>query len=50
LMAMGVDGELARGAVRLSLGAANTTAEVESFLLTLQGLVKRLKGMTAMAV
>jgi cysteine desulfurase len=50
LMAMGVEPELARGAVRLSLGADNTAAHVEGFLQTVQGLVKRLRGMTAMAV
>jgi cysteine desulfurase len=50
LMAMGVEPELARGAVRLSLGADNTAAHVDGFLQTVQGLVKRLRGMTAMAV
>ena len=50
LIAMGVEPQLARGAVRLSLGAANTARDVEGFLHALQGLVKRLKGMTAMAV
>ena len=50
LIAMGVESELARGAVRLSLGADNTAADVEGFLQTVKTLVKRLKGMTAMAV
>jgi cysteine desulfurase len=50
LIAMGVDPELARGAVRLSLGIQNTPAEVEGFVRTVQSLVKRLKGLTAMAV
>lgn len=50
LLAMGVDTELARGAVRVSLGAGNTAADVEGFLQTIQGLTKRLKSMTAMAV
>jgi cysteine desulfurase len=50
LIAMGVEPELARGAVRLSLGTDNTAAHVEGFLQTVQGLVKRLRGMTAMAV
>jgi cysteine desulfurase len=49
-MAMAVEPEFARGAVRLSLGAANTVEEVEGFLHALRGLVKRLKGLTAMAV
>ena len=42
--------ELARGAVRLSLGVANTEDEVARFVQALRGLVKRLKGLTAMAV
>jgi cysteine desulfurase len=50
LIAMGVDPELARGAVRLSLGVQNTLDEVEGFVRTVQSLVKRLKGLTAMAV
>jgi len=50
LIAMGVEPELARGAVRLSLGADNTAADVEGFLQTVETLVKRLRGMTAMAV
>lgn len=49
LIAMGVAPELARGAVRLSLGAGNTSEEVESFLHAVKGLAKRLKGMTAMS-
>ncbi|HUP94331.1 MAG TPA: cysteine desulfurase family protein [Burkholderiales bacterium] len=48
LMAMQVEPELARGAVRFSLGAVNTSDEVDAFLQTLKGLVKRLKGLTAM--
>ncbi|MGZ8202870.1 MAG: cysteine desulfurase family protein [Burkholderiales bacterium] len=50
LIAMGVEPELARGAVRLSLGAMNTAEEVECFLQAVKGLVKRLRGLTAMAV
>lgn len=50
LIAMGVEPELARGAVRLSLGTGNTQEEAEGFLQTVQALSKRLKGMTAMAV
>ena len=50
LIAMGVAPDLARGAVRLSLGIDNTAADVDGFLRTAQGLVQRLKGMTAMAV
>jgi cysteine desulfurase len=50
LLAMGVERELARGAVRLSLGVANTDADVDGFLKTLGAVVKRLRGLTAMAV
>ena len=50
LIAMGVEPELARGAVRFSLGAGNTLADVEGFLHAVKGLVQRLRGMTAMAV
>jgi cysteine desulfurase len=50
LMAMGVEPELARGAVRLSLGAENTVEDVEGFLQAVQALVKRLRGLTAMTV
>ena len=50
LLAMGVEPQLARGAVRLSLGAANTLDEVAGFLHAVSGLVRRLKGLTAMAV
>ena len=50
LIAMGVAPELARGAVRFSLGAANTMQQVEAFLNVLSATVSRLKGLTAMAV
>lgn len=49
LMAMGVDPDLARGAVRVSLSDSNTEAEVEGFLKALQHEVKRLKGLNAVA-
>jgi cysteine desulfurase len=47
---MGVDRELARGAVRFSLGAGNTEQDIGQFVQALKGLVKRLKDLTAMAV
>ena len=50
LLAMGVDSELARGAVRFSLGAGNTIEQVEGFLRTLKAVLARLRSMTAMAV
>jgi cysteine desulfurase len=50
LMAMGVEPELARGAVRLSLGVTSTAEEVDGFLEAVKALVKQLRGLTAMAV
>jgi cysteine desulfurase len=50
LLAMGVDPDLARGAVRFSLGAGNTMVQVEGFLRALVAVVSRLKSLTAMAV
>ncbi|HLO63663.1 MAG TPA: cysteine desulfurase family protein [Azonexus sp.] len=50
LRAMGVAPEIARGAVRVSLGAANTETEIEQFINALQATVGRLQGLTAMAV
>jgi cysteine desulfurase len=50
LLAMGVPPELARGAVRFSLGAGNSMGQVEEFLRTLAATVARLKRLTAMAV
>jgi cysteine desulfurase len=50
LQAMGVAPEVARGAVRVSLGAANTELEVDQFINALQATVGRLQGLTAVAV
>lgn len=50
LRAMGVAPEIARGAIRVSLGAGNTEAEIEQFINALQATVGRLQGLTAMAV
>lgn len=50
LRAMGVGPELARGAVRISLGAGNTREHVEGLLVSLQGTVTRLRRLTAIAV
>jgi len=47
LVAMGVDAELARGAVRVSLGDSTTAAEVEGFLGSLQRTAQRLRGLAA---
>ncbi|MEQ1776624.1 MAG: cysteine desulfurase family protein [Burkholderiales bacterium] len=50
LLAMGIVPEIARGAVRFSLGAANTAQEVDDFLKALKQVVARFKNLTAMAV
>jgi cysteine desulfurase len=50
LIAMDIERELARGAVRLSLGAGNTEKDIERFVQALKGLVQRLRALTAMAV
>jgi cysteine desulfurase len=49
LLAMGVPADIARGAVRVSFGAHNTTEQVADFLATLNNEVLRLKQMTAIA-
>lgn len=49
LMAMGVAPELARGAVRVSLGPTSTAAQIEEFLGVLKGTLERLTSLTAMA-
>ncbi|HEU4708001.1 MAG TPA: cysteine desulfurase family protein [Methylophilaceae bacterium] len=50
LLAMGVEEDLARGAVRVSLGKDNTSAQIEAFLAALEGELLRLKRLTAIAV
>lgn len=49
LLAMGVDKDTARGAVRVSFGANNTVAEVDGLLATLALETRRLKEMAAIA-
>jgi len=49
LLAMGVDPDLARGAVRVSFGAQNTAAQVADLLQALKSEVLRLKQLTGMA-
>lgn len=49
LRAMGVAPEIARGAVRVSLGVGNTKAEIEQFINALRLTVGRLQGLTALA-
>ena len=50
LRAMGVAPEIARGAVRVSLGASNSVNDIEQFIKAVQVTVGRLQGLTAMAV
>lgn len=49
LLAMGVNPDLARGAVRISFGAHNTTEQVTNFLDTLKNEILRLKQLTSIA-
>ncbi|HNV87973.1 MAG TPA: cysteine desulfurase family protein [Methylotenera sp.] len=49
LLAMGVDEELARGAIRVSFGASNTMEQVQHFLVVLENELKRLRNLTAVA-
>ena len=50
LLAMGVAPEIARGAVRFSLGAGNTAEQVDEFLTALTTVARRLRRLTAVAV
>ena len=50
LQAMGVTPEIARCAVRVSLGAGNSEAEIDDFINALQVTVGRLQGLTAVPV
>ncbi len=50
LTAIGLDPELARGSLRLTLGADNTDDDVSYLLDTLADLVKRLRSMPSLAV
>ena len=47
LRAMGVAPEVARGAVRVSVGISNTETEIDQFIDALQVTVGRLQGLTA---
>jgi cysteine desulfurase len=49
LLAMGVAPELARGAVRISLGSESTAEMVDGFLLVLNEKLRQLRGFTALA-
>lgn len=49
LLAMGVEEDLARGAVRLSFGMSNTIEQVHHFLTALEKELNRLRNLTAIA-
>lgn len=49
LLAMGVAPDLARGAIRVSLGEGNSEAQMTGFLQALQQEVQRLRGLNAVA-
>ena len=49
LLAMGVEEDLAKGAVRVSFGMSNTLDQVQHFLKALEHEVARLRNLTAMA-
>ncbi|PKO84143.1 MAG: cysteine desulfurase [Betaproteobacteria bacterium HGW-Betaproteobacteria-11] len=48
LRAMGMDHELARGAVRVSLGEGNTAAQIADFLAVLDSTRQQLSGLTSL--
>ncbi len=50
LTAMGIAPEIARGAVRFSLGVANTAQDVDAFLVVVKSVVAKFRNLTAMAV
>ncbi|MBS1189017.1 MAG: Aminotransferase, class [Rhodocyclaceae bacterium] len=50
LRAMGVAPELARGAVRVSLGADNTETQIDDFIFALRTTLQGLQGLTAVSV
>lgn len=49
LLAMGVPADIARGAIRVSFGTANTSTQVNEFLAVLKNEILRLKQLTAIA-
>jgi cysteine desulfurase len=49
LLAMGVDEDLARGAIRVSFGMSNTLEQVQHFLVALEKELTRLRNLTAIA-
>jgi cysteine desulfurase len=50
LLAMGAEPELARGAIRVSLGRSNSMQQIEEFVRVLQAELERLRALSAVAV
>jgi len=50
LLAMGIEHDVAKGAVRVSLSSSNSIEQVEAFLLVLHGELSRLRQLTAIAM
>lgn len=50
LLAMGVEPELAKGAIRVSLGRGNSMQQIEEFVRVLRAELKRLRTLSAVAV
>ncbi len=50
LLAMGVERDLAKGAIRVSLGLNNTSEQIDAFLRVLENEIARLRQLTAIAV
>jgi cysteine desulfurase len=49
LRAMGVDAEMARGAIRVSVGRGNTVAQIDEFIHALRATLVSLRGLAALA-
>lgn len=49
LRAMGIEHDVAKGAIRISLSNQNTLPQVEAFLIVLKSEIERLQRLTAMA-
>jgi cysteine desulfurase len=44
ILALGIDRELAKGSLRVTVGRSTTDADVEAFLAALPGVVARVRG------
>lgn len=50
LLAMGIDADLARGAIRVSFGLSNTMEQVQQFLVVLERELVRLRNLAAISI